>query len=284
MWGACWAREVRAASGGRQAALAPASRLPVSQRVPSKVSEGRERKQGGGHHAGPVCWLERGRRSAARCRRPGAAAPGDEQWGHGRRLAVRQQLQPDNQPTHAGRSRRGLLAAALPRLGLAAACNQPGRSAKRQPVSMRDGRGAMSMPRMWPPWPHRPAPLSHAPRPGFSKVKLVTHRETGKQYACKVIPLPRPGKRLNEHLSDRGAIMKVRRAARTGSPAQAHASTCLAGRWVAAGWGCNGRGGWVGGSGGLLQVALGAVRVAGGRGCCRLQAMSSAACVPPSKP
>ncbi|KAL4424182.1 hypothetical protein ABPG75_001483 [Micractinium tetrahymenae] len=43
---------------------------------------------------------------------------------------------------------------------------------------------------------------------GFSKVKLATHRETGKQYACKVIPLPRPGKKLNEHLSDRGAIMK----------------------------------------------------------------------------
>ncbi|PSC74088.1 CAMK CAMK1 kinase [Micractinium conductrix] len=43
---------------------------------------------------------------------------------------------------------------------------------------------------------------------GFSKVKLVTQRATGKQYACKVIPLPRPGKKVNEHLSDRGAIMK----------------------------------------------------------------------------
>jgi hypothetical protein len=43
---------------------------------------------------------------------------------------------------------------------------------------------------------------------------LATHRDTGEQYACKIIPLPKPGKRVNEHLSDRAAIMKVAAAAR----------------------------------------------------------------------
>jgi hypothetical protein len=40
-------------------------------------------------------------------------------------------------------------------------------------------------------------------------VRLATHRATGRQYACKVIPLPRPGQAVNEHLSNRTAIIKV---------------------------------------------------------------------------
>ena len=60
---------------------------------------------------------------------------------------------------------------------------------------------------------------------GYSKVKLATHRQTGQQYACKIIPLPRPGKRLNEHLSDRSAIMKV--GAGRGWLALARAGWCV---------------------------------------------------------
>jgi hypothetical protein len=40
---------------------------------------------------------------------------------------------------------------------------------------------------------------------------LATHKATGQQYACKIIPLPKPGKAVNEHLSDRASIMKVMR-------------------------------------------------------------------------
>ncbi|KAI3424231.1 hypothetical protein D9Q98_009587 [Chlorella vulgaris] len=43
---------------------------------------------------------------------------------------------------------------------------------------------------------------------GFSRVRLATHKATGQQYACKIIPLPKPGKAVNEHLSDRASIMK----------------------------------------------------------------------------
>ncbi|EFN53608.1 hypothetical protein CHLNCDRAFT_32147 [Chlorella variabilis] len=43
---------------------------------------------------------------------------------------------------------------------------------------------------------------------GFSRVRLATHRATGQAFACKIIPLPRPGKAVNENLSDRAAIMK----------------------------------------------------------------------------
>ncbi|PRW61339.1 Pkinase-domain-containing [Chlorella sorokiniana] len=43
---------------------------------------------------------------------------------------------------------------------------------------------------------------------GYSRVKLATHRETGQQYAIKIIPLPKPGQSVNKYLSNRGAIMK----------------------------------------------------------------------------
>lgn len=43
---------------------------------------------------------------------------------------------------------------------------------------------------------------------GFSKVRLATHRASGEQYACKIIPLPKPGNRVNENMSDRAAILK----------------------------------------------------------------------------
>ncbi|KAL4419974.1 hypothetical protein ABPG75_007072 [Micractinium tetrahymenae] len=43
---------------------------------------------------------------------------------------------------------------------------------------------------------------------GFSKVKLVTSRETGERYACKIIPLPRPGHASNEHQCTRTAILQ----------------------------------------------------------------------------
>ena len=39
-------------------------------------------------------------------------------------------------------------------------------------------------------------------------MRLATHRETGQQWACKIIPLPKPGRRFNENMSNRGAIMK----------------------------------------------------------------------------
>ena len=39
-------------------------------------------------------------------------------------------------------------------------------------------------------------------------MRLATHRETGEQWACKIIPLPKPGRRFNENMSNRGAIMK----------------------------------------------------------------------------
>lgn len=82
------------------------------------------------------------------------------------------------------------------------------------PAGGQAGRWRAAAARPCPHWAHRCAacasPRLHPCSTGFSKVKLATHRETGKQYACKVVPLPRPGKRLNEHLSDRGAIMKVR--------------------------------------------------------------------------
>lgn len=42
---------------------------------------------------------------------------------------------------------------------------------------------------------------------GFSKVWLATHRETGEQYACKIIPLPRVGHHYNEHMATRADIM-----------------------------------------------------------------------------
>lgn len=42
---------------------------------------------------------------------------------------------------------------------------------------------------------------------GYSKVRLAIHRETGKQYACKVMTLPRPG---SDQQPDRASIMKVR--------------------------------------------------------------------------
>ena len=86
-------------------------------------------------------------------------------------------------------------------------------------------------------------PDSSSTLPGFSKVKLVTQRATGKQYACKVIPLPRPGKKVNEHLSDRGAIMKVGRwlgpggACGAQTAASAARDVCRVCAWVCAGGG-----------------------------------------------
>lgn len=60
------------------------------------------------------------------------------------------------------------------------------------------------------PWPPvLPPCAAAAAAAGYSRVKLATHRQSGQQYACKIIPLPKPGKAVNEYLSDRGAIMKV---------------------------------------------------------------------------
>eukprot|EP00887_Chlorella_sp_A99_P007840 scaffold20.g7840.t1 len=42
---------------------------------------------------------------------------------------------------------------------------------------------------------------------GFSKVKLVTEKATGQQYACKVMPLPKPGHKLNEYFTTRSTIL-----------------------------------------------------------------------------
>lgn len=43
---------------------------------------------------------------------------------------------------------------------------------------------------------------------GFSVVKLVTDKETGEQWACKVMSLPPPGKQYNENESSRADIFK----------------------------------------------------------------------------
>lgn len=43
---------------------------------------------------------------------------------------------------------------------------------------------------------------------GFSVVKLVTDRQTGEQWACKVMSLPPPGKQYNENESSRADIFK----------------------------------------------------------------------------
>jgi hypothetical protein len=43
----------------------------------------------------------------------------------------------------------------------------------------------------------------------FSEVRLATHRQSGRQYACKIIPLPDYGQALNQHQASRSTIMKV---------------------------------------------------------------------------
>lgn len=44
--------------------------------------------------------------------------------------------------------------------------------------------------------------------PGFSVVKLATDKETGQQWACKIMSLPPPGKQYNENESSRADIFK----------------------------------------------------------------------------
>jgi serine/threonine protein kinase len=43
---------------------------------------------------------------------------------------------------------------------------------------------------------------------GFSVVKLATDKETGQQWACKIMSLPPPGKQYNENESSRADIFK----------------------------------------------------------------------------
>ncbi|KAI7836176.1 hypothetical protein COHA_009943 [Chlorella ohadii] len=43
---------------------------------------------------------------------------------------------------------------------------------------------------------------------GFSVVKLATDKETGQQWACKIMSLPPPGKQFNENESSRADIFK----------------------------------------------------------------------------
>lgn len=59
---------------------------------------------------------------------------------------------------------------------------------------------------------------------GFSVVKTVTDRETGQQYACKIMSLPPPGKTVGDNESTRADIFKEASARDPVPPCDAWAS------------------------------------------------------------